>query len=258
MRYAGFWIRAIAACLDIVILIVLLLPTYLLDDVLATFVQLIAAFVYETILTSTRKQATWGKQLVGIRVSNLDGSPISYGKSVGRYFAKWLSSITLLIGYIMIAFTDRKQGLHDRLADTVVLLEKNDSVSEVHSSPMPADMLAGALKPKATRGWVMAGFDSSGHVTRFRFDNLDVRLQQNEGLKIGRNDRENHFVVSDGSVSRVHARLTVANDQLYVEDLGSKNGTFIGGTRIDVHSKTRLFGDQELRLGDVTFSIGRE
>ena len=53
-------------------------------------------------------------------------------------------------------------------------------------------------------------------------------------------------------------RLTVVNDQLYVEDLGSKNGTFIGGMRIDAHSKTRLFGDQELRLGDVTFSIGRE
>jgi pSer/pThr/pTyr-binding forkhead associated (FHA) protein len=56
----------------------------------------------------------------------------------------------------------------------------------------------------------------------------------------------------------VHARLILMNDQLHIEDLGSKNGTFIGGTRVDAHSRTRLFGDQELRLGDVTFSIGRE
>ena len=59
-----------------------------------------------------------------IYVTDLDGKRITFAKATGRYFAKILSGLFLLVGYIMAAFTDRKQALHDKLAGTLVLKGK--------------------------------------------------------------------------------------------------------------------------------------
>jgi uncharacterized RDD family membrane protein YckC len=58
---------------------------------------------------------------LGIRVTDLDGNRIGFGKATGRYFAKILSALILGIGFLMVAFTERKQGLHDMLAGTLVV-----------------------------------------------------------------------------------------------------------------------------------------
>lgn len=65
--------------------------------------------------------ATPGKMAIGIKVVRSDGERISLARSVGRYFATILSSLILCIGYLMAAFTERKQALHDMLCDTVVV-----------------------------------------------------------------------------------------------------------------------------------------
>jgi len=65
--------------------------------------------------------ATPGKLLVGIKVVRPDGEKISFLRGIGRHFATWLSGIILCLGYIMAAFTDNKQALHDMLADTWVV-----------------------------------------------------------------------------------------------------------------------------------------
>lgn len=65
--------------------------------------------------------ATPGKMAIGIKVVRSNGERITLGRSIGRYFGTILSSLTLLIGYIMAAFTERKQALHDMLCDTVVV-----------------------------------------------------------------------------------------------------------------------------------------
>jgi uncharacterized RDD family membrane protein YckC len=65
--------------------------------------------------------ATVGKMACGIRVVGADGKSVGYGKSTGRYFAKMLSYIIILIGYIMAAFDDEKRSLHDRLCETRVV-----------------------------------------------------------------------------------------------------------------------------------------
>lgn len=65
--------------------------------------------------------ATPGKMALGIKVVRSDGDRISGARSIGRYFATLLSSLTLLVGYIMAAFTERKQALHDMICDTVVV-----------------------------------------------------------------------------------------------------------------------------------------
>ncbi|MCY1445802.1 RDD family protein [compost metagenome] len=70
---------------------------------------------------ASRGGATLGKMAVGIKVVRSDGERITFLRGVGRYFGFILSSLTLFIGFIMAAFTERKQALHDMLCDTLVV-----------------------------------------------------------------------------------------------------------------------------------------
>ncbi|HBK66344.1 MAG TPA: hypothetical protein DD000_23340, partial [Cyanobacteria bacterium UBA11166] len=70
---------------------------------------------------SSPKQATIGKQALGIVVTDLNNQPISFVTATIRHFSKILSGIILLIGYLMVLFTEKKQALHDMLAGTLVV-----------------------------------------------------------------------------------------------------------------------------------------
>jgi len=65
--------------------------------------------------------ATLGKMAVKIRVVNPDGTPITWGKAIARYFAEIVSGLTLGIGYIMAGFDPERRALHDRIASTRVV-----------------------------------------------------------------------------------------------------------------------------------------
>jgi hypothetical protein len=65
--------------------------------------------------------ATLGKMAVGIKVVRSNGERLTKGRAFGRYWAMLLSSFTLGIGFLMAAFTERKQGLHDMICDTLVV-----------------------------------------------------------------------------------------------------------------------------------------
>jgi uncharacterized RDD family membrane protein YckC len=69
-----------------------------------------------------RYGATPGKMLMKIRVVSADGSPISYGRATGRYFAKMLSALILYIGFIMAFWDEEKRALHDRICETRVIV----------------------------------------------------------------------------------------------------------------------------------------
>jgi uncharacterized RDD family membrane protein YckC len=70
---------------------------------------------------SSRSMATPGKMAIGIKVVRTDGDQITVARGVGRYFATIISGLTLLIGYIMAAFTEQKRALHDMICDTLVV-----------------------------------------------------------------------------------------------------------------------------------------
>lgn len=72
----------------------------------------------------SRYQATPGKMVFGMKLVRADGSRLSTGRIIGRYFAEILSGLTLLIGYIMAGFDDQKRALHDRICDTRVIKVK--------------------------------------------------------------------------------------------------------------------------------------
>jgi uncharacterized RDD family membrane protein YckC len=77
-------------------------------------------WVYFAGMESSKFQGTLGKLTIGLVVTDVHGERISFLRATGRYFAKILSGLVLLIGFIMVAFTERKQGLHDILASTLV------------------------------------------------------------------------------------------------------------------------------------------
>lgn len=77
--------------------------------------------IYYSLMESSKYQGTFGKIVMGIRVTGLNQERITLGKAILRNLSKILSGLILGIGYIMIIFDDRKQGLHDKIADTLVI-----------------------------------------------------------------------------------------------------------------------------------------
>jgi len=76
--------------------------------------------IYEAWLTSSSWQATVGKKVLQLKVTDLQGNRLTFMHAAGRFLAKIVSGIILGIGYLMVGFTERKQGLHDMIAGTLV------------------------------------------------------------------------------------------------------------------------------------------
>lgn len=135
--YGGFWLRFVAYIIDAIIM-------NIVGGVLGLFVgvgvgamgageevatasalgagvlSLVINWLYSAILESSSWQGTVGKKALSLVVTDENGGRISFGRATGRYFAKILSSIILLIGFFMIGWTERKRGLHDMICGTLV------------------------------------------------------------------------------------------------------------------------------------------
>jgi uncharacterized RDD family membrane protein YckC len=136
-QYGGFWIRVLAYIIDYFIVNVATSILFVVfavgialaepsDEVAggATILVLVATlavdWLYHAIMESSSWQGTVGKKGLNLVVANTAGERISFGRATARYFAKILSALILLIGYFMVGWTQRKQGLHDLIVDTVV------------------------------------------------------------------------------------------------------------------------------------------
>lgn len=122
IEYGGFWIRVGAYFLDAILLVIVyvILTQTLKSDIQIALVNGLIGWLYFAGCESMMG-GTPGKLALSLRVTGTDGGNISFLRATGRYFAKFLSSIVLLCGYIMIAFTSNKQGLHDKIANTLVI-----------------------------------------------------------------------------------------------------------------------------------------
>jgi uncharacterized RDD family membrane protein YckC len=88
---------------------------------LVSLLNMAIAAAYEGVFVG-KMAATPCKMAVGLRVVRADGSAVTITRGFGRYFAKFISSMTMLIGYIMVAFDAERRGLHDMICDTRVIL----------------------------------------------------------------------------------------------------------------------------------------
>ena len=97
--------------------------------IMSSIMGILITWIYYAAFESSRHQATLGKMALGLRVTDCYGRPISYGRASARYFGKLLSSLILGLGYLMAAFTERKQALHDIMAGCLVIKKDADSSS---------------------------------------------------------------------------------------------------------------------------------
>lgn len=81
----------------------------------------VIATLYFAILESSSKQATVGKMVLGLQVTDVNGNKLDFVKALVRNLCKFISSAILMIGYIMAGFTEKKQALHDIIANTLVV-----------------------------------------------------------------------------------------------------------------------------------------
>lgn len=87
----------------------------------AAVLGLILPWLYYAAMESSKLQATVGKLAIGSIVVGEMNERISFGKASGRYFGKIISSLVLCIGYLMVIFTEHRQGLHDKMAKAYVV-----------------------------------------------------------------------------------------------------------------------------------------
>ena len=124
IEYGGFWLRVSAAIIDGLIVSTaagILTAVGLLFAGFGFALYMVTGWLYEALMTSSERQATIGKMAVGLVVTDDDGERLTFPHATGRYFAKYLSWMTAGIGFVMVAFTERKQGLHDLVASTLVV-----------------------------------------------------------------------------------------------------------------------------------------
>ncbi len=136
ISYGGFWKRVIAYLIDgliIAVPITMVFGTVIPDVMMAENVQakpfavtvpqlvmIITSWVYFAGLESSEWQATVGKKILGMKVTDAAGQRINFIKATVRYLSKILSSFIFMIGFIMVVFTAQKKGLHDFIAGTLV------------------------------------------------------------------------------------------------------------------------------------------
>ena len=137
LEYVGFWARVGAALIDTVVLILALSPlVYLLfgsfnpsnrlGDLLFNVVLPCAI----TVFLWVRYGGTPGKYALSARVVDADtGEPLGTGRALVRYLGYYLSIAPLFLGLLWVAFDRRKQGWHDKLANSVVVRPAGDQVT---------------------------------------------------------------------------------------------------------------------------------
>ena len=152
VKYAGFWLRFVAYLIDDLLLgivgFLLSIPfvgtivfsafriaeakgddekTFLgIAGILGAVLMLImtvtvVSWLYYALMESSKQQASLGKMALSLKVTDMSGNRISFGRATGRYFGKILSGAIFMIGYILAGLTEKKQALHDIIASCLVI-----------------------------------------------------------------------------------------------------------------------------------------
>ena len=140
IEYAGFWKRVAAALIDS---LVMLIPSMILGfiigfsmalndpyvtdyelEIVVNIMSIVTWWLYSAVFESSNFMATPGKMALGIVVTDYQNQKISFAQASGRHFGKIISGIIIGIGFIMAAFTEKKQGLHDIMSGTLIVNKK--------------------------------------------------------------------------------------------------------------------------------------
>jgi len=156
VEYGGFWLRFLAYLIDGAVIIigicVVAVPLVFLTGLGAYLSQinpeedwnengawviipmifllatasLAVTWLYHALMESSEWQATVGKKVLGLVVTDMEGRRVSFWRATGRHFAKIVTNmVPAFIGYILAGFTEKKQALHDMIAGCLILQRGN-------------------------------------------------------------------------------------------------------------------------------------
>lgn len=145
LEYVGFWPRVGASLLDTILMAAITIPILVAfygwsyfeggSFFVAGAVDFLLSYVFPAVAVIvfwSYKSATPGKMAIkAVIVDELTGEQPSTGQLIGRYFAYFLSAIPLCLGFLWVAWDDKKQGWHDKLAGTVVVRPKDHGPEKV-------------------------------------------------------------------------------------------------------------------------------
>lgn len=172
--------------------------------------------LYFILFEGSDGNATLGKKVMGIKVTDRNGRPIGYGVAAIRYLGRVLSSIILLIGYIMVVFSNTSQALHDMLAGTLVVETELDTTPIVHH-------VGSGENPYLI-----------GITGEYAGKSFPIKIN---GIMLGRDNVACQIIFGSHAkgVSRHHCMIKYNADtsMFVINDIGSSYGTFlVSGTKI--------------------------
>ena len=122
LEYAGFWIRLGAGVIDLLVLVCAAgIIAYFFPAPIIWLTSGIGISVAYLFGFWVWRGQTPGKMAVGVKIIRTDSSPIKWQCALRRFLGYIVSLVTLFVGFIWVAFDDRKQGMHDKIADTYVV-----------------------------------------------------------------------------------------------------------------------------------------
>lgn len=284
-RYAGFWRRFWARLLDMILLaggeyvifyVLWVGTSYDLDGFGYFLFLSLLYWIFFASFHASPLRATPGKLALGIKVVDLNGERIRFGRALARGLAEYLSALLLMIGYIMAAFTDRKQGLHDFVADTLVIRTRGLTIipsekDRVSTPPEPTPKIVSTtsvedavnqhpdrvpLKAEVADNerWTLAGFAEDGRVQRIQITLAELRSAGGV-VRFGRDPNRCPLVLSDNTVSGVHGQFRSQHGSLEVSDSGSTNGTWVNQQPVTPHTWVRLVDGDQLLVGGTELRV---
>jgi uncharacterized RDD family membrane protein YckC len=118
--YAGFWQRFLAGIIDSIILIVIEVILIFIP-IIGWILSLFVTWLYFAIQHSSTKQATFGMRALDIKITNENHGKIGFWRATGNFYLTVISALLVFIGFLMIAFTSRKQGFHNLISRTLCI-----------------------------------------------------------------------------------------------------------------------------------------
>jgi uncharacterized RDD family membrane protein YckC/Tfp pilus assembly major pilin PilA len=270
--YANFWRRAGAAIVDYLIvsfatgvLLAILGPA--LGFGTAFPLILLAVVLYYVGFESSALQATPGKLALSIKVTDLEGERIGIGRSLGRYIGKFVSGLTLGIGYIMAFFTSHRQALHDKIASTLVVGKGLEPAQVAEAGPAPpasVGAVIGLVVVLLFGGIFIIGMLAAISIPAYQ--DYTIRAQLTEGLNEASRFKaavaEAHAGGTD--FSEITTESIPATDppvSQYVESIEVVNGaiaiTYGGKASIKLREKVLALVPATTDGGEVSWICGR-
>jgi uncharacterized RDD family membrane protein YckC len=118
--YAGFWQRFLAGIIDSIILIVIEVILIFIP-IIGWILSLFVTWLYFAIQHSSTKQATFGMRALDIKITNENHGKIGFWRATGNFYLTVISALVVFIGFLMIAFTSKKQGFHNLISRTLCI-----------------------------------------------------------------------------------------------------------------------------------------